>query len=124
MNQTLILHAPAKPGKVSTLTDGTIKAEFYISRELPADEMTTLFTMAKQGDGWLLFSPNPIEIDAIPKDVAQVGFDGKTPSQRLYNTLYVRWMNLTNQAKPFDQYYRERMEAIITAAKEGLPDRL
>jgi hypothetical protein len=49
--QTLIVRAPAKLGTMSTMVDGTIKGTIYISKELPDDEMTTLFKLAKQGEG-------------------------------------------------------------------------
>jgi hypothetical protein len=123
MSQTLVVTAQAKPGGARTLVDGTIKAEFYISKELPASEMTTLFQLMKQGEGWLLFSPNPIEEASIPREKAESGFDGKSPSTRLYNILFVRWKELTSQSVPFDQYYREQMDKIIGLLKRDLPTR-
>jgi hypothetical protein len=50
-------------------------------------------------------------------------FDGKTPSQRLYNVWYVRWRELTNQATPFNVYYQEQMSKLIDRLKADLPER-
>jgi hypothetical protein len=85
--------------------------------------MTILFEARKSGVGWFLFSPNPIDEAAIPKEKAEASFEGKTPSQRLYNTLYVRWRELTNRSKPFDIYYQEQMTTIIERLKSDLPER-
>jgi hypothetical protein len=123
MAQTLIVTAPAKLGTISTLVDGTVRAQLYISKELPADEMTTLFELAKQGEGWFLFSPNPIEPSKIPKKRADAQFDGKTPSQVQYNTIYRRWIELTDQSKPFDLYYIETMAYINGLLRRDLPVR-
>ena len=41
----------------------------------------------------------------------------------MYNTLYVRWRELTNQTKPFDIYYQEQMNSIIAKLKQELPGR-
>jgi hypothetical protein len=85
--------------------------------------MTILFEARKSGVGWFLFSPNPIDEAAIPKEKAEASLEGKTPSQRLYNTLYVRWRELTNRSKPFDIYYQEQMTTIIDRLKSDLPER-
>src|SRR5690242_18747549 len=101
MSRTLQFTAPAQINSVKTLTDGTVKLDVAIAKELPADEMAVLFESRKLGVGWFLFSPNEISEAAIPKEQAEASFEGKTPSQRLYNVLYVRWRELTNRTKPF-----------------------
>lgn len=121
--QTLQFTAPAQINSVKTLVDGTVKLDVAIAKELPAEEMAILFEARKLGEGWFLFSPNPIEEAAIPKEKADAKFDGKSPSQRMYNTLYVRWRELTNQSKPFDIYYQEQMNKIIAMLKQDLPGR-
>src|SRR5215212_6232604 len=100
MSRTLIFTAPAQINSVKTLVDGTIKLDVAIAKELPADEMATLFEARKLGLGHFLFSPNPIEEAAIPKKKAEASFEGKSPSERMYNVLYVRWVELTNQSTP------------------------
>jgi hypothetical protein len=123
MSQTLQFTAPAQINSVKTLTDGTVKLDVAIAKELPADEMATLFEARKLGIGWFLFSPNTITEAAIPKEQAEASFEGKTPSQRMYNVLYVRWRELTNQTKPFDVYYQEQMSYLIDRLKQDLPER-
>jgi hypothetical protein len=123
MSQTLQFTAPAQINSVKTLTDGTVKLDVAIAKELPADEMAILFEARKLGVGWFLFSPNKITEAAIPKEQAEASFEGKTPSQRMYNVLYVRWRELTNQSKPFDVYYQEQMSYLIDRLKQDLPER-
>lgn len=48
---------------------------------------------------------------------------GKSPSQRMYNTLYVRWTQLTDKSEPFDVYYANQMNKIIAMLKQDLPGR-
>jgi hypothetical protein len=123
MSQTLQFTAPAQINSVKTLTDGTVKLDVAIAKELPADDMAILFEARKLGVGWFLFSPNKITEAAIPKEQAEASFEGKTPSQRMYNVLYVRWRELTNQSKPFDIYYQEQMSVLIDRLKQDLPER-
>lgn len=123
MSQTLQFTAPAQINSVKTLTDGTVKLDVAIAKELPADDMAILFEARKLGVGWFLFSPNKITEAAIPKEQAEASFEGKTPSQRMYNVLYVRWRELTNQSKPFDVYYQEQMSVLIDRLKQDLPER-
>ena len=123
MAQTLQFTAPAQINGVKTLVDGTIKLDVSIAKELEASDMAVLFEARKVGIGWFLFSPNAITEAAIPKEQAEASFEGKTPSQRMYNTLYVRWRELTNRTKPFDVYYQEQMGIIIDRLKQDLPER-
>lgn len=123
MARKLEFTAPAQINGVKTLVDGTVKLDVSIAKELPADEMAILFEARKVGVGWFLFSPNEITEAAIPKEQAEASFEGKSPSQRLYNTLYVRWRELTNKTKPFDIYYAEQMSKIIDFLKQDLPER-
>jgi hypothetical protein len=123
MERTLQFTAPAQISGVKTLVDGTVKLDVSIAKELPSEEMATLFEARKQGIGWFLFSPNEISEAAVPKEQAEAAFEGKTPSQRMYNVLYVRWRELTNQTKPFDIYYQEQMSIIMDRLKQDLPER-
>lgn len=123
MSRTLIFTAPAQINSVKTLADGTVKLDVAVAKELPAEEMAVLFEARKLGIGHFLFSPNPIDEADIPKEKAEATFEGKSPSTRMYNTLYVRWRELTNQTKPFDVYYVEQMNYIIDMLKRDLPER-
>jgi hypothetical protein len=123
MSRTLVFRAPGQITSVQTLVDGTVKLSVAVAKELPAEEMATLFEARQSGEGWFIFSPNPVDEAAIPKEKAGAKFDGKTPSQRLYNVLYVRWRELTNQQTPFDVYYAEQMSKMIDLLKADLPER-
>jgi len=123
MARTLQFTAPAQITGVSTLVDGTVKLQVAVAKELPADEMATLFEARKSGVGWFLFSPNPIEGEAIPKEKADAKFDGKSPSQRMYGVIYQRWAQLTNQTQAFDNFYADQMNQVIAQLKRDLPDR-
>jgi hypothetical protein len=41
----------------------------------------------------------------------------------MYNTLSVRWSQLTNKSEPFDVYYANQMNKIIATLKQDLPGR-
>ena len=46
--------------------------------------------------------------------------DGKTPSQRLRNTIYVEWTQNALGYSDFKSYYKMRMERIIDKIKDTL----
>lgn len=123
MSKTLQFTAPAQINSVKTLADGTVKLDVAVAKELPSEEMAILFEARKLGVGHFLFSPNPIDEASIPKEKAEASFEGKTPSTRMYNTIYVRWRELTNQTKAFDVYYAEQMQYLIDLLKRDLPER-
>lgn len=123
MSKTLIFKAPGQINSVKTLADGTVKLDVSVAKELPAEDMAVLFEARKLGVGWFLFSPNDIEDAMVPKEQAEASFEGKSPSQRLYNVMFVRWRELTNRTKPFDIYYQEQMSKIIDRLKDDLPER-
>lgn len=119
----LVFTAPGQITSVSTKVDGTVKLSVDLAKELPADQMATLFEARKLGVGHFLFSPNEIEEPDIPKERAEASFEGKTPSQRLHSVLYVFWRDCTDQATPFDVWYRRKVEQIIDEVKSKLPER-
>jgi hypothetical protein len=81
MSRTLVFRAPGQITSVQTLVDGTVKLSVAVAKELPAEEMATLFEARQSGEGWFIFSPNPVDEPAIPKEKAGAKSDGKTPSQ-------------------------------------------
>lgn len=119
----LVFTAPGQITNVSTLVDGTIKLTIAVAKELPANEMAALFEARKLGVGHFLFSPNDLDTNDIPLERAEASFEGKTPSQRLYAVLYVKWREVTNQTTPFDIYYQRQMEGLIDSVKASLPER-
>lgn len=71
--------------------------------------------------GTLLFSENEIQ----PKDIPQsdLEFEGKTPSKRLRNVIFVLWRQMKDGGKTtmgFEDFYSGQMENLITQYKEKL----
>lgn len=104
MNNLIPLHT-ATIGKVSTMSDKTVKVELYL-RELPIEQMTLLMHAYMTGS-------EGFEI----KDQAD---DGKTPSQRLKRTLYKNWEQNTDKSLEFESHYRQEMGKIINHYKSKL----
>lgn len=105
--------------KLTTKKDKSIKLEFE-TREFSGQEVAILLDY-RDREGWLVFSPNPIQ-GYSPDEEADSGMsDGKSPSQRLRAVLYIRW----NQTKPtdtFEEYYRVQLERIIERIKATLEE--
>jgi hypothetical protein len=84
-------------------------------------ETLMVLHMARNAQGWLLFSETePMETD-IPKQDPDL--HSKTPSQRLRGVLYVQLQQKLGR-KPrdneWDEYYKNKMNAIIEKIKETL----
>lgn len=56
------------------------------------------------------------QVDAINPE-----FGGKTPGQRLRNSLYRLFEKAPDGFKTFDEFYRARMEALIEQVKAKIP---
>lgn len=111
---------PATIQSIRTLVDGGNKLDI-VTQELAPDEMTKLFSL-KGKLGWLVFSDQSIMETDIPDTPVEKFVKDKTPSQRLYNTLYVLWKETTNMKEPFENYYKTQMEVIIGKIKDKLPN--
>ncbi len=71
-----------------------------------------------QGEGWLVFRPNgELTVKDIPNSKAESG--AKTPSKRLYNTIFVLWKQKNIKAD-FESFYRTYMERLIESVQEQL----
>jgi hypothetical protein len=92
-------------GKVTTLSDKTLKVDLYL-RELPVGQMAELMNAYMEGK-------EGFEI----KDTAD---GGKTPSQRLKNVIYKHWEQNTDRSVDSEIYYRSQMNKIINAFKDKL----
>ena len=59
--------------------------------------------------------------DDKPTDTMKVnkGIDGKSPSQRLYNTIFVYYKQVKS-VEEFDAFYRRHLEAVIDSYKAKL----
>lgn len=75
-----------------------------------------------QGEfGWLAFRASETEAPDLPEGDPER--KGKTLSERLYNTLYVRWRKLTDTGETdetFEHYRRRVMESFIEKVKSTL----
>lgn len=106
---------PAILTRVSATADRGLSLGFR-TNELSADEKTKILD-AHQRFGWLLFKQNEFTSTDIPDEDAPEDGD-KKPSARLRAVLYV--LSQQQGATDFDQFYRQRMEAIIEAVKKKL----
>ena len=115
-----LFQAPAFIKGISTLSDRTMKLTCYISKELVGEEKAKLFDFEAE-EGWLLFSPNPIKIEDVPLEDAEVkdGFK-KSLSQRLYNTMFVYYKQNNSDLSGFNKWREDAMEKIIQQYKDKL----
>ena len=73
-------------------------------------------------EGWMMYSPNAEDIleAEAPQANADSGLDLKSPSQRLRNTIYVRWEQSGKPDGAFDKWYVTQMERHIELEKSKL----
>jgi len=62
----------------------------------------------------------PIGVEVESKEKIEKGMDGKSPSERLYNTIFVYYKSI-NSEEAFESFYRRHMEGLIDKYKERLP---
>lgn len=114
-----VVNIPAQLLKVESRSDRTYKLIFN-TQELGGDKASVLLAEV-MNQGWLLYSPNKINEDEVPKESADAGLGNKTPSQRLRAVLFLLWKQ-SNTGVKFDDYYRMKMEALIDQLKEKIDD--
>lgn len=111
---------PACIQGISTLKDKTLKLSVYVSREIGGDEKAKIFDL-EQCEGWFLFSKNEIQPKDIPTEKAEFETKRKSPSERLYNVLYVYWdQNYRGKFPNFNEWRASEMERLIEAYKSKL----
>lgn len=114
-----LFQAPSQISGISTLKDKTLKLTVYISKELPAEQKTMLFDL-EQKEGWFLFSPNELQMKDIPEVEAEAGIKQKSPTERLYNVLFVYWQQNYSHNSNFQEWRAKEMERLIEAYKSKL----
>jgi len=114
---TKVIHFPANVEGVQTRKDRTLKISVG-TLEMTAEESAQVFSM-NQMQGWVSFSLNPIEMQDIPDEPPTEFKSDKSPSQRLRSALFV-WWEQGDKKTPFDSFYRQRMEDLITWVKGKL----
>lgn len=113
----LVLPAIINPPTIRK--DGSISLKFD-SRELSAEEYLTVMGF-RNLEGWLAFQPNELGIPELPTTNAEIG--SKTPSERLYNALYVWFKQEVDKGSYvglFEAFRAEKMEQIIQFVKNKL----
>jgi hypothetical protein len=113
-----LFQVPSAIQGISTLKDKTLKLTVYVSKEIASEEKAKIFDL-EQKEGWFLFSENSIQPKDVPKDNAEFGTSRKTPSERLYNVMFVYW-NQNYSNTDFNDWRRTEMEKLIESYKAKL----
>ena len=99
--------------------DGSFSLRF-ITQECTPNEVANFAALYGQF-GYVLFKPQITTEDKKMMDELDTEIsDGKTPSQRLRNTIYVEWTQNALGYSDFKSYYKMRMEWIIDKIKDTL----
>jgi len=115
-----IFTAPAVIDGIGTMKDNTVKLSVYVSRELPAEQMATLFSFNKS-EGYMMFAEKQADLDDIDIPEYKTEFKGeKSPSQTQRAIIYCIWEQTTDKSKPFPSYYKDYMFRINERLKEKL----
>ena len=109
-------------------TKRNVQIQFELQENLNPESIAQLLS-AKGMTGWMLFSPTENQIR--PEDVPDVPVEpksGKTPTERLYNTLFVLFKHLQDEKRiaqdsNFNRWREDYMERIIDGVKVHLPNR-
>ncbi len=95
---------------------GTLK--FTSARELTKDEREVLLEAGVNDElGWLLWSPNKLQVDDLPSEPATD--DNKTPSKRLRSVLFILWKQEGSRGT-YENFYQEKMGKLIDMIKVKL----
>ena len=109
---------PATIDGVRTLKDGGLRMTVD-TNELSTDEMAQVFAL-KEKFVWLAIAETAIKEDELNVPEVMTEFKNeKTPSQRLRNVIFVYWEQ-NKPTKTFDEFYRQKMEQIISYIKDKL----
>lgn len=118
MSKGKLVSLPVIFNKMTPRVDKSWKLEFE-TRELFGKDIEELANRLGT-EGYIVHSANDdITAMDIPEIEADAGLEGKSPSQRLRNTLYVLW---EQRGKPvdFDVYYITQMNRLIDTLKARL----
>lgn len=107
--------APATLEGLSTRQDGSASIRFSTQELAPEDLVA--FMQFRGKFGYLLFKETEFKVSDVPKNDPE--FDGKTPSQRLRNVLYVQWKQ-KGASGDFENFYRQQIEKVIEHIKSLL----
>tara|TARA_R110000851_G_scaffold300144_1_gene456258 strand:+ start:814 stop:1161 length:348 start_codon:yes stop_codon:yes gene_type:complete len=98
--------------------DGSVSMNFKSGQEIADDKVIYLVNAARKDElGWIVWSPNEIQVEDIPKEQAEE--NQKTAAQRLRATIFVWWQQQGGKGD-FEVIYREKMEKFISRVKAEL----
>lgn len=105
--------------KITTLKDNSVKMTLD-TQELTPARAGELFTL-RNSLATVYISPAEItsremaQVDAIEPEMP-----GKSPSQRMRNTLFILWKQDHEGYNEFDSYYKAKMEKFIEELKNNI----
>lgn len=118
MSQVSKISLPVILEKMQPLVDRSWKLTFA-TRELYGKDIEELANRLGT-EGYIVHSTNDdIAMSDIPEVNADSGLEGKSPSQRLRNVLYVLWQQNGSKGS-YDVYYITQMERLIDSVKARL----
>jgi len=114
-----MLIAQAKLKGIKELRTGRKLTFFIANRDL--DSLELIKFMQEQGTaGYLTFSPDKLKaaVEEVMKN-KKIGIDekGKSRSELMRGALYEFWLEGYPGGKPFEDFYSERMDSMITKIK-------
>ena len=115
MQQPKLVQIPATVVGFKPRADRSWRLDFE-TRELTGDEVALLADNF-QGEGWLVYKPNEINLAEIPEEAAESGV--KSPGQRLRDIIYVYWKQRGGTGD-FEAFYRTQFELLIDFVKSKL----
>ena len=100
--------------------DGSVTLSFTSGQEVSDDETIYLLNAGRRDElGWLLWSPNKLQVEDLPKEQAEE--NQKTSAQRLRATIFILWKQ-RGEPGDFEVFYREKMEKLINQIKNYLEE--
>lgn len=116
MNGTLI---PVIVGGIRSLKDGSVSITFE-TQELSSGKAGELFSLRNK-IAYVYVSERQITLpEQKMVDALEPEMQGKTPSLRLRNVLYLLWKQDPEGYQDSDAYYRAKMELIINTYKSQI----
>lgn len=114
-----MLKIPAYLTGFSSKVDGSASVRFA-TQEVSGEEFSIMKSLLNEF-GWLVFMPNEFDDSVLPQEQATKEDFEKTPSQRLYNVLFVYFIEVKKGKKEeFPQFYKAQIEKFIEHIKSKL----
>ena len=117
-----MIKLPAILDRYSRKKDRSYGLTFVTGLEVSKKDRDTIDDLW-QSEGWLIFAPNDVKEVEIPKENADFQ-DGKSPSKRLYDVLFVYYKQNEERLKEkyplFQNFYAAKMDEWIEGIKSKL----